>query len=375
MTRFLLFISCIILFGCKQKKFEKQQNENYINNFRKLSNKEKDSYHTQSLLILQSILNSNFSGGILVAKNGEIVFEAYNGYSNFEQKKKLTENSPIHIASISKTFTAIAILKLWEKGALQLEDTLQKFFPLLPYNGISIQNLLTHRSGLPNYLYFMDTAWNKNLYATNKDVLQFMIDKKPSLYSLPNKSFNYCNTNFVLLALIIEKVTNKTYPEYIQETIFKSLKMKNSFVFSIKDTAHYTPSYQYNKRPYPLESFDCVYGDKNVYSTVRDLFLWDQALYNNKFIKKTTIAKAFTPYSNEKAGYRNYGMGWRLYIDEKDTVVYHGGWWHGNNTLLTRLVQDTATIIALGNKFNRSIYNTKQVASIFSSDKIKELEY
>ncbi|MCZ2223973.1 MAG: serine hydrolase, partial [Chitinophagales bacterium] len=138
---------------------------------------------------------------------------------------------------------------------------------------------------------------------------------------------------------------------------------------------HYTPSYQYNNNPYPLECFDCIYGDKNVYSTVRDLFLWDQALYNNKFIKSTTIAKAFTPYSNERFSYRNYGMGWRLYIDGKDTVVYHGGWWHGNNSLLTRLIQDTATIIALGNKYNRNVYNVRQVASIFSSDKIREFDF
>ncbi|MBX2930311.1 MAG: beta-lactamase family protein [Chitinophagaceae bacterium] len=376
MVRILFCITyLILLIGCKEQPPEKTQNKDYTNNFRQLNKSEKQAYRTKAIQIYHSLLGRNFSGGVLVAKNGEIIFEDYNGYKDFEQKKVLTENTPIHIASVSKTFTAIAILKLYEQGALQLEDSVQKYFPSFPYSGITIQHLLTHRSGLPNYLYFMDTAWNKNVYATNNDVLQFMLQKHPAAYSLPNRGFHYCNTNFVLLALIIEKITKKTYPDYLQETIFDALNMKNSFVFSIKDTAHYIPSYQYNNKPYQLESFDCVYGDKNVYSTVRDLLLWDQALYNNHFIKASTIQKAFTPYSFEKEGNKNYGLGWRLYIDGTDTVVYHGGWWHGNNSLLTRLIQDTATIIAIGNKYNRGIYAINQMASIFSTDKMGELEF
>lgn len=373
MSRLIYFIVLIALIACKQKKQTKDID--YTNNFRILSQQEKETYLQKATNIYQHTLGNNFSGGVLVAKNGQIIFEAYNGFKNPLLKEPLTDSTPIHIASISKTFTAIAILKLYEQGALQLSDSVQKYFPAFPYHHISIQNLLSHRSGLPNYLYFMDTAWNKKIYATNADVLQYILTNQPTVQSLPNKGFNYCNTNYVLLALIIEKITKKSFPTYLQENIFTPLKMKHSFVFSIKDTNNYIPSYQYNNNPYQLESFDCVYGDKNVYSTVKDLLLWDQALYNHQFIKPTTIAKAFTPYSNEKPSYRNYGLGWRLYIDGADTLVYHGGWWHGNNTLFTRLIQDTATIISLGNKYNRGIYAIKQMAEIFSNDKLKELDF
>lgn len=219
----------------------------------------------------------------------------------------------------------------------------------------------------------MDTAWNKNLKATNIDVLNFMIEKQPEAYAMPDKVFHYCNTNYVLLALIVEKLTHQAFPDYMQEKIFTPLTMKDTYVFSIKDTSNYTPSYSYNDKPFALEPFDCIYGDKNVYSTVRDLLKLDNALYQHTIISATTTQKAFTGYSKEKKGFKNYGLGFRLFIDNADTVVYHGGWWHGNNALFTRLLKDTATIITLGNKYNRSIYNTKQLATIFSNNADKDL--
>ena len=104
-----------------------------------------------------SILQKGFNGAILVAKNGQVLFEQYKGYSNFITKDTINEHTPFHLASISKTFTGMAILKLWEEGKVSLDDTLQKYFPQFPYHGITIRMLLSHRSGLPNYLYFMDS--------------------------------------------------------------------------------------------------------------------------------------------------------------------------------------------------------------------------
>jgi hypothetical protein len=151
--------------------------------------------------------------------------------------------------------------------------------------------------------------------------------------------------------------------------------MKHSFVFSIADTLKYTPSFNYNNQPFNMDKFDAVYGDKNVYSTVQDMFLWDKALYDTNFISKTLLQKAFTPYSNERPGKKNYGLGFRLYIDNRDTTIYHNGWWHGNNSVFTRFIKDTATIITLGNKYNRAIYSSRRLATIFSTRNIdKELE-
>ena len=345
--------------------------------FRKLTNEEKVSYHNSVKNFYERVLEkSAFSGGILVAKNGEIVFEAYNGYANWRTKEPLTANTPMHIASVSKTLTGMAIVRLLQQGKLKLEDSLQQYFPAFPYHGITLHSLLTHRSGLPNYAYFMDTAWNKKVKATNNDMLDFMIAKQPRIEASPNKSFHYCNTNFALLALVVEKVTSISFPTYMKYSVFIPLGMKNTFVFSVHDTANYTPSYTQSNTPFQLESLDCIYGDKNIYSTVQDLLLWDKAMYTNNFIQQPYLQKSFLPYSNERFSYHNYGLGWRLYIDGADTTVYHNGWWHGNNAVFARLIGDTATIITLGNKYNHIIYSTRKMASIFSKNhkeqKLKE---
>ncbi len=367
-----MILSCLLLLGCNQQKNKNTSKKEF--KFRTLTQAEKTNYRMNTFAIYKNLFGNNFSGAILVAKNGQIVFEKYNGFFNYSTKQLINQNTPIHIASVSKPITALAVLQLVEKKLLRLEDTLQQYFPLFPYTGVTIQQLLNHRSGLPNYLYFMDTTWNKKIYATNNDVLQFMIDKHPDAYAKPDKVFHYCNTNYILLALIVEKITEQSFPKYVQDYIFLPNGMKHSYVFSIQDTSNYTPSYQQNNNPYNLESLDCIYGDKNVYTTVRDLLLLDKAIYNNSIVSKTTYNTAILPYSHEKQGNKNYGLGWRLHINHNDTIVYHGGWWHGNNSLFTRLIKDTATIITLGNKYNRSIYNTKQIASLFTNKEIGEID-
>jgi len=337
--------------------------------FRKLNPAEKEYYSKRVRGLYDTLLERRgFNGGIIVAKNGEILLEDYHGYADLRTKDTITPNTPFHIASVSKTFTAMAVLKLWEDNKLNIDDSLQVFFPEFPYHNITVRLLLNHRSGLPNYVYFMpaDTAWRKRL-ATNNDMLQFMIDKKPTWYGYPNRGFHYCNTNYAMLALIVEKVTGQPFPQYMANTIFSPLGMKNTFIFSIKDTANYHPSYQPNNAAFRLESIDCIYGDKNVYSTPRDLFLWDKAIYSNQVVRKETYEEATKGYSFEKPGTHNYGLGWRLLLMPDGTkTVYHNGWWHGNNACFTRLVEDTATIIILGNKFNRNIYSGNKFASIFN---------
>jgi CubicO group peptidase (beta-lactamase class C family) len=326
-----------------------------------LENRVKGIYDTQ-------LLRGHFNGGIIVAKNGEILLEDYQGFADMRTKEPITANTPLHIASVSKTFTAMAVLKLWEDNRLNIDDSIQVFFPQFPYHNITVRMLLSHRSGLPNYVYTMpqDTAWRKRL-ATNNDMLQFLIEKHPMWYGYPNRGFHYCNTNYAMLALIVEKVTGQPFPQYMAHTIFEPLGMKNTFIFSIKDTANYHPSYQPNNVPFRLEPIDCIYGDKNVYTTPRDLLLWDKALYANQFIRKETYEEATKGYSFEKPGTHNYGLGWRLLLlPDSNKVVYHNGWWHGNNACFTRLVEDTATIIILGNKFNRAIYAGNKFGTIFN---------
>ncbi|MCU0321091.1 MAG: beta-lactamase family protein [Chitinophagaceae bacterium] len=371
---YAIVLILLLVIACTNAKQKNKKNKSSIQ-FRALSKQEKKELHYKADVFFSTTLKNNFSGGFLVAKNGEIIFEAYNGYSNWITKEPLTATTPLHIASVSKTFTGIAILQLLEQKKLTLADSVQEFFPKFPYSGITVEQLLNHRSGLPNYLYFLDTAWKQKTLVKNEDVLQYLINHKPAAYAYPNRVFHYCNTNYVLLALIVEHVTQQSFPDYIQSAIFKPLKMNHSFVFNIADTLKYTPSFNFNNQPFYMDKFDAVYGDKNVYSTVQDMFLWDKALYDTNFIRATTLQKAFTPYSNEKPGKKNYGLGFRLYIDNKDTTVYHNGWWHGNNSVFARLIKDTATIITLGNKYNRAIYSSRRLATIFSNSSVdKDLE-
>lgn len=323
------------------------------------------AYKEQITAAYHTILGNNFNGAILVAKNGVVLFEDYKGYADFRTQTPVTATTPFHLASVSKTLTGTTVLRLWQQKRLSLDDSLQQYFPTLPYHGITIRMLLSHRSGLPNYLYFFDSCWNKKVKATNVDVLNFMVAHHPKPDNAPGKNFHYCNTNYVLLAMIIERITGMPYPEYMKDSVFTPLGMTHTFVFSAKDTNQYIPTYIGN-RPYPMDHLDCTYGDKNIYSTVQDMFQWDKALYLHTFVSAATLDSAFRPNSNEKRSMHNYGLGWRLYTHDADTIVYHNGKWHGSNTSFTRLVQDTATIIVLGNKYNRNIYQSKKMADIFT---------
>jgi CubicO group peptidase (beta-lactamase class C family) len=374
----LLAVSIVMLYSCKQKDSVKYTAAEARGSFsyRKLTPAERELYKAAAAHMYDSILEKHgFNGSILVAKNGEVLLEDYHGYANPVTKDTITPSTVFHLASVSKTFTGMAIMKLWEDNKLKLDDSLQVFFPDFPYSGITVRMLLSHRSGLPNYVYFMtqDPVWRRKM-ATNNDMLQFMTEKKPALYEYPNRGFHYCNTNFALLALIAEKVSGQTFPEYMKNTIFTPLGMTHTFIFSKKDSADYQPSYQPNNRPFPLESIDCIYGDKNVYSTVRDLFLWDQAIYSNRIVSRATYEEATKPYSLERPSMHNYGLGWRLMMLPNTKIVYHNGWWHGNNTVFTRLADDTATIIILSNRFNKAIYSGMKIGTVFANSKKTEPE-
>lgn len=318
-----------------------------------------------------ALKQKGFNGEMLVAKNGNIVFEQYNGTTHLPGTDLISENTPMHIASVSKTFTAMAILKLLQNGKLNLEDEYSKYFPDFNYPGVTIRTLLNHRSGLPNYTHFLEKmGWDKKTFVTNQDILNFLITRKPELIDIapPNSHFTYCNTNYALLALLIEKLTGESYADYLKQTFFIPLQMKNSYVFSLADTSKAVPSYTWKGKEEPFGFLDGVYGDKNIYTTVRDLLIWDQALCSNLLFTNETLQQAYAPYSNEKPGIRNYGLGWRMYIYPiGKKIIYHNGWWHGSNAAFIRLLDDNATIIVIGNKFTRAVYHSKILASVFDS--------
>ena len=317
-------------------------------------------YRSISGIMESELLNGNFNGGILVAKDGNIIYEHYKGFTNLKGPDSVTANTPFHIASTSKTFTAVALLQLVQQGKLSLRDSLTKFFPGFPYPAVTVKMLLSHRSGLPNYVYFIpNSKWDRKKMVYNQDVLDFLINKKPNADFIAGKRFAYSNTNFVLLAMIIEKLTGQPFPTYMQQHFFTPLQMNNTFIFTWSDSAKVLQSYTAGGRPWEYDNLEGTYGDKNVFSTPRDLLKWDQALYTEQFINKALLDSAFTPYSLERPSVHNYGLGFRMMLlPSGKKVIYHNGRWHGFNSAFARLTDEKATIIILGNRLSWKIYHT-----------------
>lgn len=313
----------------------------------------------------ERLINKGFNGSILVAKEGTIVYEKYVGYRDLRTKDALTDTTSFHLASTSKPFTGMATLWLTQQGKFSLDDSIQKFFPALPYPNVTVRMLLNHRSGVPNYVYFMadKKKWDQNRYVTNEDVLDFMYRERPAPSFRPNSRFSYSNSNYVLLAMIIEKASGKSFPEFLEENLFRPMQMYHTYVFTLKDSLTATHSFDPGGGFWKNDFLEGTYGDKNVYSTPRDMLKWDQALYTGQFIRQSLLDSAFMPNSNETRSIHNYGLGWRLLMLPNDKkVVYHFGRWHGFTPAFARLIDEKATIIILGNKFNRNIYNTAHKA-------------
>lgn len=311
-----------------------------------------------------TLLRHGFNGGILIAKDGYTLYEKYIGYTDLHKKDLLTDTTALHIASTSKTFTSIAVLRLVQENKLSLNDSVQRFFPGLPYPGITVKMLLTHRSGLPNYIYFIpNSKWDQKKNVTNSDVLQILYTEKPAKSFEPGKRFSYSNTNFVLLAMIVEKITGMPFPDYMKHKFFQPLQMNHTYVFTLADINRSVKSFNYNGTVWDNDFLEGTYGDKNIYSTPKDLLKWDQALYTDQLVNKTLLDSAFTPYSLERPSVHNYGLGFRmLLLPAGKKVIYHFGRWHGFNAAFARLTDEKVTIIILGNKFNRNIYNTAHLA-------------
>jgi CubicO group peptidase (beta-lactamase class C family) len=192
-------------------------------------------------------------------------------------------------------------------------------------------------------------------------------NKIPLNYS-PGKRFAYCNTNFAFLALIVEAVTKKDFPTAMNELIFQPLKMNNSFILQNKTQFNkHAQSYKPNGVKHSFIYLDGVYGDKNLYTTAKDLLLLDNALYTS-FISDSLKKQMFKGYSYEKAGTNNYGLGWRMKeAAGKSTYFFHTAWWHGSTGIFARLEKEHISIIALSNNFSRSVYMISPLVLAFGN--------
>ncbi|HEY9196049.1 MAG TPA: serine hydrolase domain-containing protein [Mucilaginibacter sp.] len=306
-----------------------------------------------------------FNGNVLVAKKGKIVYENAIGWADYLHRDSLKLGSQFELASVTKTMTSTAILMLMERGKLTLDDDVKKFFPDFPYDGVTIRLLLTHRSGMMNYVYFIDDIYrsqhlNQKKGLTNMEAMKMIADNKPHPFNIPNKRFLYNNSNFMVLGSIIEKVSGVTYAQFMKDNVFKPASMTHTAVYSkavydkipVHVVGHDRGQWRYSVAQNFL---DGPVGDKGIYSTVGDLFLFDRALRAGLLLKQATLDSAYTPHNPMVHGHFSYGYGWRTFTEPGQQVVYHTGWWHGFRHIYLRDLKNDVTIVLLSNLANGSL--------------------
>ncbi len=323
---------------------------------------------------------SGFNGNVLVARAGRILYQNSFGWADYLHRDSLKITSQFELASVSKPLTAIGILLLVEQGKLRLDQVMTDFYPAFPYEGITVRQLLTHRSGLTNYIYFTDTLWpDKRKGMSNQDVMKLLITHKPAPYSKPDARFFYNNTNYMLLAAIIEKVTGKTFTAYMQEMVFKPAGMKHTAVYSKADYEQIpTGVVGHDKvwRRSVVQNFhDGPVGDKGIYSTVQDLFLLHEALSEGRLLSKETLDSAYKGHSTPIKDVFNYGYGWRTFNKDGHLVVYHTGWWHGFRNLYIRDLTSDITIVLLTNLANGSLLHLDELYRLLGMPVIRQGAY
>jgi CubicO group peptidase (beta-lactamase class C family) len=306
-----------------------------------------------------------FNGNVLVAKHGKIIYEKAIGWADYLHRDSLKISSKFELASVTKTFTSTGILMLMEQGKLKLDDDVKKFFPDFPYNGVTIRLLLTHRSGMMNYVYFTDDLYrsqhlNQRKGITNAEEMALIAQYKPRPFNKPNARFLYNNSNFMVLGSIIEKVSGQSYADFMQTHIFKPSKMLNTAVYSkavydkipVDVVGHDRGQWRYSV----VQNFlDGPVGDKGIYSTVGDLWLYDRALRAGRLLKQATMDSAYVARNPMVHGHFSYGYGWRIFEAPGKQVIYHTGWWHGFRHIYLRDIKDDITIVLLSNLSNGSL--------------------
>ncbi len=296
---------------------------------------------------------NDFHGSLLVAKNGKVLYSNQIGYTDFSKKELIDETSVFQLASVSKQFTAVAIMMLYERNLLQLTDNVKDYFPDFPYENVTIKNLLNHTAGLPKYFWIAEHKWKQKKAPTNSEMMSLLESSNVQGYFKPGCNFDYSNTNYFVLASIVEKISGSNFSNFLKKNIFDPLEMKNSFVYSFENDsikANQLDGYRVYRGWKHLKINatvnDAVVGDKNVYATSEDLFKWTLGLNNGKLLSKKSLdlmyAKGETIYGKEIP----YGFGFRIDTEDENTI-YHYGKWNGFSTGLTQYSEDDLVVIIL----------------------------
>lgn len=343
--------------------------------------------------------DGELSGAFLVVDSGKVIYEGYFGYEDVDKKNKINELSRFELASVSKQFTSMAIMQLEDKGKLSYEDEINKYFPNLKFKGVKIKNLLRNTSGIPEFLAWDQSWFDKTKINTNKDALQIIENRIDTLLFNPGDKYYYSNTNWVLLALIVEKTSGQSFAKYMDKYVVKPAGMKNTSVFSARspksNLKNYAIGTSYNANTKSFESvdnfssyhyvkyLDGIYGPYGIASTAKDLLKWNEALYNNKLLKKEKFSTAInvdTLNNGKKIQMSGlyYGHGWLFTdsTDNMDKMHFHTGGYPGYHTINVRENKNKRYFVALINKWNTlNVYPlTSAIDKIIQNREVPKIE-
>lgn len=340
------------------------------------------------------VKNQQFSGSVLVVEDNKIVYENTFGYADMLKRTPLTKNISFPVASISKLFTATAILQLKEKGLLRVSDPVVMHLSGFPYTGITIRHLLSHTSGLPPYNAFFDKFRKEQpgKTFTNSDFMAGVLSNKQTLIYQPGEKGNYDNINYLVLALIIEKVSGETYENYISKHILRPAGMNATSYFpltgqfnqaEIKNYAYPhvflrlydTVPVRSNTIPYVREYWHSYgfNGFADYVSTISDLWKFDKAIRSNKLLKQETLDEAYMPVAlnNGNSNPELFGLGWEVEQDSSSgKMVYHSGAAMGLSSNLLRNLKKNQTVIIFDNMHFNAHENAGNIMRLLNGRKV-----
>lgn len=350
--------------------------------------------------VVQHLYNNNqFNGAILVKDKGQIIYKRALGWSDLDNQDTLTLDIPLRVASVSKQFTAMAIMILKQRGLLSFTDTINQYIPSLPYQNITIKNLLHHNSGIPDSFdqyNGITRMFGKKKLLHNDDIVAYLSAVRPKLKFKTGKKAEYSNTGYIILAMIVEKVGKMPFDKFLDENIFKPLKMDHTFLYHPKtnytnvshkvtydtvvvktDTVQKSPGTKvikstlqtqkiimtqkkkralgyYVDRKYGWQLmdyhfYDGIYGEKSVCTTVEDLAKWDDALHNRTLVNDAIQKEAFKMASVTNKKKYGYGYGFKIYRKQPH-VVFHHGLYRGFRSYLQHNTIDKTFIVILTNR-------------------------
>ncbi|MDZ7319443.1 MAG: beta-lactamase family protein [candidate division KSB1 bacterium] len=291
---------------------------------------------------------------IMVIKNGKPILKKTYGLANIETATPVTSNTNFRLASVTKQFTALCILMLIEKQLLSLDQTLTDIFPDFPAYGqkITVRHLLTHTSGLIDYEDLIpDSA---TVQVLDRDVLR-MMKAQDSTYFEPGTQYRYSNSGYAVLAMIVEKVSGQSFATFLKSRIFDPLGMSGTVAFEngVSEVTHRAYGYASENGAFVFRDqslTSAVLGDGGIYSSIEDLFKWDQALYTHRLVDTTTLALAFTPAVLSDGTPLDYGFGWRIDSYRGHRRLHHTGQTCGFTTIIQRYPEIHFSIIILTNR-------------------------